>query len=192
MGNRGKLNTTPNRLQYLNKLDELINNGIKQKEAIKLLDISERTIQRWRKEEGLIDKRQVVKKKSVAHRLSYDERAEIIRICNHLIADLPPSQIVPALADKGIYIASESSFYRVLKKHKMLNRRTRAKAPSRKRRPTSHVVNGPNQLWSWDITYCPTKVKGQFNYLYMLMDVYSRKIVGWEVYDNESAKMPVS
>ena len=62
MGNRGKLNTTPDRQKYLDKLNKLISKGIKQKEAIKLLNISERTIQRWRQEKGLINKRQIVKK----------------------------------------------------------------------------------------------------------------------------------
>ena len=99
---------------------------------------------------------------------------------------MPPNQIVPALADQGTYIASESSFYRVLRKADQLAHRGKAKPPTHKH-PESLEASGPNQLWSWDITYLPTIVKGLFFYLYMIMDVYSRKIVGWEVFDTESA-----
>ena len=99
---------------------------------------------------------------------------------------MPPSQIVPILADRGRYIASESSFYRVLREANQLAHRGKAKAP-RHNRPTPLQASAANQLWSWDITYLATAVKGLFFYLYLIIDVYSRKIVGWEVYDTESA-----
>lgn len=63
--------------------------------------------------------------------------------------------------------------------------RGKAKAPQHKR-PEAIEATGPNELWSWDITYLPTTIKGLFFYLYLIMDVYSRKIVGWEVHDSES------
>ena len=91
------------------------------------------------------------------------------------------------MADQGIYVASESSFYRVLRDADQLAHRGKAKAPSRKR-PEPLEATGANQLWSWDITYLKTTVKGLFFYLYMIMDVYSRKIVGWEVCETESAE----
>lgn len=116
------------------------------------------------------------------------ERKEILEIANSPeYASKPPSQIVPDLADKGFYIASESSFYRILKEEKQLAHRGKAKAPS-KRRPKEMEANGPNQVWSWDITYLATTVKGLYFYLYLFMDVFSRKIVGWEVYECESAE----
>lgn len=98
--------------------------------------------------------------------------------------DLPPCQIVPALADRGKYIASESSFYRVLKEQKLLNHRGKSKRPSNNR-PTALSATGPNQIYSWDITYLRGPVTGQFYYLYMFMDIFSRKIVGYEVHENE-------
>jgi len=101
-------------------------------------------------------------------------------------AHLPPSQIVPSLADQGRYIASESSFYRVLRESDQLAHRGKAK-PATRQRPKPLQGDAPNQLWSWDITYLATTVKGVFFYLYLIMDVFSRKIVGWEVYDLESA-----
>jgi transposase InsO family protein len=83
-------------------------------------------------------------------------------------------------------VASESTFYRVLREAGQLAHRGKAKPPNR-RRPIPLVATGPNQLWSWDITYLPTTVRGVFLYLYLILDVYSRKIVGWEVFDIESA-----
>ena len=123
-----------------------------------------------------------------ANKLSEHERQRIVAVANsEAFASMPPSQIVPALADRGLYIASESSFYRVLREADQLAHRGKAKAPKH-RRPTPLKATAPNQLWSWDITYLATTVKGMFFYLYLIMDVYSRKIVGWEVLETESSE----
>jgi putative transposase len=98
---------------------------------------------------------------------------------------LPPTQIVPSLADKGIYLASESSFYKILKEKKMLEHRGKSKKKS-DNRPAPLVALGPNQIYSWDITYLKSNIAGKFYYLYMFMDIYSRKVVGHEVFDVES------
>ena len=96
-------------------------------------------------------------------------------------AGLPPSQMVPRLADRGEYIASESSVYRVLREADQAAPRGKAKAPSR-RRPPAWAADGPNRLWSWDITCLAGTVAGLFFCLYLIMDVFSRKIVGWEAH----------
>jgi putative transposase len=96
-------------------------------------------------------------------------------------------RIVPALADRGEYLASESTFYRVLRAADQVEHRGRARAPTQ-RAPKAHRATAPNQLWSWDITYLATTVQGMFFYLYLIMDVYSRKIVGLEVFAAESAE----
>lgn len=101
--------------------------------------------------------------------------------------DVPPHQIVPSLADQGEYLASESSFYRILKAEKLDTHRGKSKKGTRKK-VDAHVANNSNELWSWDITYLPTTIKGQYFYLYLIMDVFSRKIVGYEVYENESSE----
>ena len=101
---------------------------------------------------------------------------------------MPPSQIVPSLVDKGIYIASESSFYRILREDGQLKHRGKAK-PRTIVKPEPYVATGPNQVWTWDITYLPTSVKGSFYYLYMIMDIFSRKIVGWEIYENQTDEL---
>lgn len=114
------------------------------------------------------------------------ERETILQLCNNPeYAHLPPSQIVPRVADKGQNIASESSFYRVLHAADQQHRRGRAQRPKRHPAPTTHVANGPSQLWSWDITYLPSPVWGQYYYLYLIEDLYSRKGVGWEVHEQE-------
>lgn len=110
-----------------------------------------------------------------------------MRTCNEpTFASLPPSQIVPRLADRGVYIASESTFYRVLREADQLHHRGRSKRRQIVKAPTTHVASQPNQVWSWDITYLPTRVRGQFYYLYLAEDIFSRKGVAWEVHESET------
>jgi len=89
--------------------------------------------------------------------------------------------------DRGIYIASESSFYRVLKEHKQLTHRRSSKSPE-KRPITTHIATKPNEVWSWDITWLNTTVKGRYFKLYMIIDIFSRKIVGFEVWHSETSE----
>lgn len=95
---------------------------------------------------------------------------------------------MPTLADEGRYIASESSFYRVLRQHDQQKHRGRSVAPKKTYTPTTHIATAANQLWSWDISYLPSNIKGLFFYLYLILDIYSRKIVGYEVYAIESGE----
>ena len=99
---------------------------------------------------------------------------------------LTPYQIVPTLLDLGQYIASESTFYRVMKEHNQLKHRGKGTAAKRKK-PSSLKATRANKIYSWDITYLLSPIKGQYYYLYMVMDIYSRKIVGWQVHDCESS-----
>ena len=98
--------------------------------------------------------------------------------------DLSPKQIVSKLADRGEYVASESTFYRVLRDNRMLVHRQPSK-PATLKRPKEHVATGPNEVWSWDITYLKTPIKGMFFFLYMFVDVWSRKIVAAKVFNQE-------
>jgi putative transposase len=107
-------------------------------------------------------------------------------------ADQPPARIVPTLADEGVYIASESSFQRVLRAHGQTRHRGRSRAPQRSRTPSTHVAAAPGQVWCWDMTYLPTQVQGRWFYLYLIQDLYSRKIVGWEIHDADDADHAVS
>jgi putative transposase len=146
-----------------------------------------RTLQRWEKTPDQCDQRLGPTNVSVKQ-LSTEERQEIIDVSNSIeYRNLPPSQIVPTLADKGIYIASESSFYRVLKQADLNAHRLNTQ-PRTYLRPVAKVAMGPNEVWSWDITYLKSPIRGQYFFLYMIMDVYSRMIVGSEVYNCESAE----
>ena len=161
--------------------------GARQKPACEIIGITTRTLQYWRIG-GVTDQRQIVKKEP-ANRLSEQERKNILAVCNsEEFRNLPPKQIVPALADRGLFLASESSFYRVLRQADQLNHRGRSAKPMAKERPEPYVAKDSNQVWSWDITYLSSNIRGKFYYLYLFMDIYSRKIVGWEVYANESAE----
>ena len=117
------------------------------------------------------------------------ERARIVAIANEpRFADMPPARIVPILADEGTYLASESSFHRVLRAHGQMNRRGRARPPHTPRPPTTHVAAAPGDVWCWDVTFLPAQVQGRWFYLYLILDLFSRKIVGWEVHDSDSAE----
>ena len=122
-----------------------------------------------------------------ANKLSATERQRILDVVNSpRFRDLSPKQIVPTLADEGTFFASESTMYRVLRAAGQLEHRGRAKPPKH-RRPDELVATGPNQVWCWDITLLPSSIRGKFFYLYMIVDVFSRKIVGKAVHDTESA-----
>lgn len=153
--------------------------------------MSLRTYRRW-VIKGTVqqDKRPEAKRPEPINKLSSEEINEVISVCNEKqFASLPPSQIVPKLADQGRYIASESSFYRILKAKDQLHHRGRTRVVDKRSAPTSYTTTVPNQLWCWDITYCSSTVRGQYFYLYMIEDVYSRKIVGWEVFDRECGEL---
>ncbi len=163
--------------------------GTRQSKACEVIGLSSRTLQRWCKNGQVkADGRgQSISQSEPHNKLSLLERQRILEIANSQeFAHLSPNQIVPILADDGQYVASESTFYRVLREADQMAHRGKAKLPTRKR-PAPLQANAPNQLWSWDITYLPTTIKGIFFYLYLIMDVFSRKIVGWEVYETESA-----
>jgi transposase InsO family protein len=155
------------------------------------IGISLRTLKRWRVAflgDGDGQDRRKGSPRLVSHRLSEEEHQRILLTCNQsAYASLPPGQIVPDLADQGLYLASESSFYRVLRQAGQCHRRGRARPPQEPRPVPRLRTDGPNQGWSWDITYLPTTVKGVWLYLYLVIDVWSRKVVAWDVAEVESA-----
>ena len=170
-------------------ITKAVNQGARQRMACEIVGISSRTLQYWHSIglNRLEDRRQTVKKIPV-NKLSEQERKHILDVCNSKeFCSQTPKQIVPTLADKNIYLASESSFYRILRNANQLHHRRRTARPVTTKKPDAYIANGPNQVWSWDITYLASTLKGTFFYLYLFMDIYSRKIVGWEVYENESS-----
>ena len=147
-------------------------------------------IRRWTRYGGVkADGRPDAERPEPANKLTPEERQQILKTCNEAAyQSLPPSQIVPALADKATCIASESSFYRVLKDADQLHHRGKNQAPRKVAKPEACKAAGPNEVWSWDITFLATTITGLFYRLYLVMDIYSRKIVGWEIHENETAE----
>jgi transposase InsO family protein len=168
-------------------VDEAQRAGVGLEAACSRLGVSPRTVQRWRKPETAEDRR-CGPRTHPANRLSPAERQRVLQVANsEQYRDLSPKQIVPRLADAGLYIASESTFYRVLREHQQLQHRGKAR-PAVKRTRAEHVASAPNQVWSWDITYLKGPVRGAFLYLYLVVDVYSRRVMGWQVHEEESTE----
>jgi transposase InsO family protein len=172
-------------------IDQATTAGARLGRACATAGIDRKTYHRWHGQTGQVqlDRRPTAVRPTPDNALWPQEREAILAYCAQpRFADLPPSQIVPTLADEGIYLASESSFYRVLHAAKQQHARGRARRPNTATL-SSHHASKPNQLWSWDVTWLPTSVRGQFYYLYMIVDVWSRKIVGWEVNDRETGEL---
>lgn len=175
-------------------IEEAVCAGARCGKACEILEIDMRTLQRWRK--ALADGATLVDRRGAAAlervptiKLSAAEREAILEVCSRAqYRSLAPSQIVPRLADEGTYLASESTIYRVLREADQLHRRGRAQAPRPVTKPQGYEARRANQVWSWDITFLASRVRGAFYRLYLIEDIFSRKIVGWEVHENESAE----
>jgi transposase InsO family protein len=157
--------------------------GCRTIQACKDIGIDRKSLKRW-----MISSQDMRKGKpsDPFNKITIDEKRKILQlVTSREYVDLSPRQIVPKLADKGIYVCSESSIYRILKEKNLLTHRLRSKIPE-KNRPKPLIATRPNQIYSWDITYLKTAIQGQFFYFYCVMDIYSRKIVGYEVHFKES------
>ena len=160
--------------------------GARRDVACDALGLSGRTIERWRVGAEEDQRRGPIT--APANKLTAEERREVLSTVNApQYRDRSPNQVVPLLADEGRYLASEATVYRILREEDQLHHRERSK-PKVRQPPKAHVAVAPNQVWSWDITYLPSSLRGAFFYLYLVVDVWSRKIVAWEVNEAESAE----
>ena len=156
----------PDRRNAVTLINEAVASGARLSAASAEMGICRRTYRRWLDEEGEIkgDCRPDAKRPTPANALAEEERATLIEVaCRPEFASLPPSQIVPILADRGEYLASESTFYRVLKAQALQHHRGRAATPG-KSVPKRHQASGPNEVWVWDITWLPGPVLGTYYY----------------------------
>jgi len=173
------------RSEILALVTDAVDRGARQHTACAIVGVAERTLQRWQHPETAEDGRRgptTVPPQT----LSPQEREQIVAIAARPeFCNVSPHQIVPRLADRGDYVASESSFYRVLKTEQLLAPRGRA-TPTHRARPRAYAVTAPRTLFSWDITYLLSAVRGQYYYLYLFVDVFSRKAVGADVHAEES------
>ena len=171
-------------------LNESITAGARQTQACEVLGLSARTLQRWQTSETVHCDQRSLRDYQPPHKLTEIERTKVLAVANSdEFGHLPPSQIVPRLADQGRYLASESTFYRILQAENQLAHRRSERPAQSRTRPRAICTTAPNQLYSWDITYLPSVIRRQFFYLYLFMDIFSRKIVGWQVYAEESSTL---
>ena len=165
---------------------EAMAQGARQEAVCARIGVSERTLQRW--QHSAQDGRHGPHS-TPANKLSEFERKLLVAAANSPeFRDVSPKQIVPSLADQGRYLGSESTFYRVLKAADLMAHRGRAKAPVPRPKPEL-FASGPLQVWTWDISYLRSSVRGEFFYLYMVVDIFSRRIVGWDVFKEESSAL---
>ncbi|WP_293675292.1 helix-turn-helix domain-containing protein [Thiolapillus sp.] len=153
----------PDRKRILKLVEEAEQAGACRSRIGDLLGLSARTLKRWQDAQGRVrkDGHPEASRPTPANRLSEAERQQILAVCNHPDhAHLPPSQIVPMLADEGTYLASESSFYRILREADQLHRRGKAQPPRKITKPQSYKATAPNQVWSWDISV-PQQAAGE-------------------------------
>jgi putative transposase len=172
----------------LTLIDEAVAAGARFEVACDTIGLAARTVQRWRDEPDADDGR-AGPKTTPRHALTAEERDMIIALAtSQKYRNLSVRQIVPLVADEGLYVASESSFYRVLHEEDLMAHRNAAR-PARHAKPKALVATGPRQVWSWDITYLRSATRGEFYYLYLVLDVWSRKVVGWEVHEVECSDL---
>jgi transposase-like protein len=155
----------PDHREAVTLIDEAVKIGARLFRACAEQGICPRTYRRWTAQAGAVkaDGRPEAARPTPANALSEEERQKLVPLsCPPEFARLPPSQIVPLLADRGEYYARESRFYRVLKAHNLHHHRGRAAVPipSEPKRPRA---TGPNQVWVWDITGLPGAVLGTYS-----------------------------
>jgi putative transposase len=172
------------RRHVLEAIDEAVASGARHYRACEVLDLSERRVRRWRitPEDGRTGGYRANKQK-----LSEEEKDRIRELVNRPdLKDLPLKTVHVTLLDEGVYVASYSTFIRVIKEGGKRN----TVAPKKKRRAKRPELKatGPNQVWCWDITWLDTAVAGKYFYLYMIIDMYSRKVVGWSLHTAENGR----
>jgi transposase InsO family protein len=161
--------------------------GAREEAACELVGISVRTLQRWRGE-GLEDRRKGSPKRTPRKLPSGVVEAEYRTANLERFADQTPEQVVATLAGESTYLASASTVYRVLRARNAVNRRQDSKTPVRNNQPEQRIATAPNQVWTWDITWLTTEVKGIWFYAYVIMDIFDRSVVGWSIHDSEDGE----
>ena len=187
------MTTTEQRLVLLPLVEEALSSGARLQKACDQIGLSQRTVQRWRHPGAFEGDRRVKSLRipcTPKNKLTELESDAAMSLLNSdEFKDLPPSQIVPRLADQGQYVASESTLYRLLHVAGQMRHRRLERMPRKLSKPRALVATQPNQIYCWDITYLPAPVRGMHFYLYLFVDIFSRKVIGWQVYERESAEL---
>ena len=124
-----------------------------------------------------------------ARALSETERGEVFdTLCSERFVDRSPAEVVATLLDEDVYLCSERTMYRVLASEVPVQERRAQRTHPEYKKPEL-MATAPNQVWSWDITRLLGPRKWSYFYLYVIMDIFSRYIVGWMVADRESSAL---
>lgn len=124
-----------------------------------------------------------------ANALSDAERAQVLSVLRSpRFVDKAPAQVWATLLDEGEYMCSESTTYRLLREHGEVRERRRQAAHPPRVRPEL-VAHAPNEVWTWDITKLAGPHRGVYFDLYVMLDIYSRYVVGWQVAPRESGEL---
>src|ERR1039457_4156546 len=148
------MSSLPQRASITGLVAEAVWGGARLARACALLGFSARTLQRWQLAAEDHPDGRTLRHEAPAHKLSILERATLLAVANSAeFGHLPPSQIVPRLADQQRYIASESTFYRVLRSENQLAHRRAERVPHKRSKPRAVAATEPDQLFSWDIIF---------------------------------------
>jgi len=178
------LNTPEAKQDLIDQVADGLDKGVSKTALCEVFGLTIRTLQRWNTT-GLVDKRKGAEK-CVPRKLSEEERQQALEAacCKENSMKTPP-QVVATLCDAGKYICSARTMYRILKIANKLYHRRDSRKPRQGKKPEPLVATAPNQIWSWDITWLKSSVRGWFFFAYVVIDIWSRKIVGWEIHEKE-------
>lgn len=164
--------------------------GVEVSTACHALGVSRATFYRWqaaRQQTALPEPRR--RRPAPPRTLSAAERQHILDVLHsERFVDCSPAQIYATLLDEGLYLGSVRTFYRLLAAHDEVRERRQQRRHPAYAKPEL-LATGPNQVWSWDITKLKGPVKGTWLCLYVILDLYSRAVVGWTVASRESAAL---
>jgi transposase InsO family protein len=177
------------RIQIVELIRETIARGARLQKACGIIGISVRSFERWTLVPTETDKRRGPIR-APQNKLTADEQAQVITLVNQPeYRNLSPEQVVAKAADRGIYVASERTIRRILKRQALATYRERSH-PATLAKPRQFIACAPLQVLSWDITYLRhSHIRGGYFYLYLFIDIWSRRIVGAEVHDIQSAEL---
>jgi len=144
---------------------------------------------RRRKPKPLVS--QSLKPRRSPRRLTAEERGAVLAALNsERFADCSPSQVYATLLDEGVYLCSISTMYRILRGERQVHeRRAQLRRPNYAK--PELLATAPNQVWSWDITRLLGPIKWSYFQLYVILDIFSRYVVGWLVAPRESEALAV-
>lgn len=174
------------REQIVSAIDVAVTSGARLFKACEAIQLCQRRLRRWRKTEE--DGRKGGYR-AHAQKLSEPEKDAIVAALQLPgIEDLPIKVAHATLLDQNICLASPSTFVRVVKE-RGVQRKNRATRRAQNAKRPELVATAPGQVWCWDITWLDAPLKGTYFYLYMAIDMFSRKVVAWEVFSKEDGTL---